>query len=229
MKIAIMQPYFFPYIGYWQLIHAVDLFVIYDDAHYINKGYINRNSILVNGQIRKITLELLGASQNKLINEITVGHNGVTLLQTIERVYKKAPLFHEVFSLIEMILLNKEKNLAQFLQFSLKKISSFLGINTQFMYSSEIVEAQTLKAQDKIIAICKKLGAIQYINAIGGQSLYGRDFFKRDNIELSFLKTEAPPYLQFNKEFVPHLSIIDVLMFNSRTKASEILSQYQLI
>ena len=83
MTVAIMQPYLFPYIGYWQLIHAVDTFVIFDDVNYIKKGYINRNNILVNGQKQTFTLELMSASQNKLINDIDIGNNIEKVMESI--------------------------------------------------------------------------------------------------------------------------------------------------
>lgn len=216
MKLAIMQPYFFPYIGYWQLISAVDTFVIYDDVNYVKKGYINRNQILVNNASHLITLELIGASQNKRINEIVVGGNLTKLLKTINLAYKRAPYFHETFPVLEDILMQKEDNLACFIGYSLLKVSEYLGIHTQFTYSSLIKKNNSLKAQDKIIEICKNLQATDYVNTIGGRSLYGRDVFKRNDLGLHFLKPAKIKYMQFKEEFVPNLSIIDILMFNNK-------------
>ena len=183
MTLAIMQPYLFPYIGYWQLINAVDVFVIFDDVNFIKKGYINRNLILVGGKSQQFTLELIGASQNKLINEIEVGNNSQKLLKTIEMSYKKAPYFDNVYPIIEDILNNKEKNLAKFIGYSLEQISSYLKLNTKFIYSSDIEKDNSLKAQDKILDICKKLNATSYMNAIGGQELYSKEIFKENGIE----------------------------------------------
>ncbi|WP_277640152.1 WbqC family protein [Wolinella succinogenes] len=229
MTIAIMQPYLFPYIGYWQLINAVDTFVIYDDVNYINKGYINRNSILINGKSQQITLELIGASQNKLINEIEVGNNSQKLLKTIEMSYKKAPFFEIVFPIISDILNQKEKNLAKFIGYSLEKISTYLEIDTKFIYSSDIKKDNTLKAQNKILDICKRLNASTYINAIGGQKLYCKAQFQEQNIELYFLKTDIMEYKQFKNDFIPYLSIVDVLMFNRIDEAKIMLSQFTKI
>ena len=215
MTIAIMQPYFFPYMGYWQLIHAVDVFVIYDDVNYINKGYINRNNILVRREKQLITLELIGASQNKKINEIKIGHNRVKLLKTIEMAYSKAPHFDEVFPTIKEILTHKENNLAMFLYFSLMKISQTLQLNTKFIFSSDIKKDNHLTAQDKIIDIVKNLNSTNYINLIGGQKLYDKDVFSQKNIKLNFIHAEPQKYRQFNDTFVPDLSIIDILMFNN--------------
>ena len=211
-----MQPYLFSYIGYWQLINAVDTFVIFDDVNFIKKGYINRNSILVGGKSQQITLELIGASQNKLINEIKVGNNSQKLLKTIEMSYKKAPYFDNVFSIIEDILNQEESNLAKFIGYSLQKISNYLEIDTKFIYSSSIEEDNSLKAQNKILDICKKLDATDYINAIGGKELYDKDKFEKQNIKLNFLEPEIQKYMQLESEFISYLSIIDIIMFNNK-------------
>lgn len=229
MTLAIMQPYFFPYIGYWQLINAVDVFVIFDDVNYIKKGYINRNNILINGVSQKIILELKGVSQNKLINEIEIGNNTQNLLKTIEVSYKKAPFFSVVFSILEDILKQEEKNLAKFIGYSLKKISDYLGIDTKFIYSSEVEKNTSFKGQDKILDICKVFETVNYINAIGGKKLYSKIEFKKQNICLSFLDTSLLEYKQFGREFIPYLSIIDIIMFNHKDNVSKMLMQYKLI
>ncbi|MDQ7062053.1 MAG: WbqC family protein [Sulfurimonas sp.] len=229
MTLAIMQPYLFPYIGYWQLISAVDTFVIYDDVNFIKKGYINRNSILSNGQAQLITLELIGASQNKLINEIKIGNNSKKLLTTIERSYSKAPYFKDIFPMIKDILIQNEKNLAKSIGYSLEKISNYLEMDTKFIYSSDIEKDNSLHAQDKILDICSKLEVTNYINAIGGKELYHKDKFQKSEINLNFLDTELMEYKQFKKEFVPYLSIIDIMMFNSIEEIKKMIKNYQLI
>ncbi|MFY9141759.1 WbqC family protein [Sulfuricurvum sp.] len=229
MTVAIMQPYFFPYIGYWQLINAVDTFVIFDDVNYINKGYINRNNILINGQKQLFTLELIGASQNKKIHEIQIGTNRNKLLKTIEITYKKAPYFQEIFPLISTILQYEEKNLAKFIGHSLEKISSYLNIDTRFIYSSEIDKQNLLTGEKKIINIVKLLEAKQYINSIGGQELYDKKTFLNNGLELAFLQTELRKYQQFNNTFIPYLSIIDIMMFNAIEDIRTMLNQYNLV
>ncbi|MDX4028242.1 WbqC family protein [Aliarcobacter skirrowii] len=229
MTLAIMQPYLFPYIGYWQLINSIDTFVIFDDVNFIKKGYINRNSILINGKVQQLTLELIGASQNKLINDIEVGNNSKKLLKTIEMSYKKAPYFETIFQILEDILNQEEKNLAKYIGYSLEIISNYLNINTKFIYSSDIKKDNNLKAQDKILDICKKLEATNYINAIGGQELYDKEKFNDYNINLNFLKTNIIQYKQFNSEFVAFLSIIDILMFNSKDEIKKMLNNYELV
>jgi hypothetical protein len=231
MKAAVMQPYFFPYIGYFQLINAVDIFVVYDDVNFIKKGWINRNSILVNEKPFLFTMELKEASQNKRINEILTADSNwrKNLVRTIGLSYKKAPYFDTAFPIVEEIILNEENNLAEFLTASIKKICSFIGIRTNIMVSSEIEKDNQLKGADKIRAICKTIGASDYINAIGGMELYDRNDFSEDGIRLQFLQTKPIKYAQFKNEFTPWLSIIDVMMFNSADEIKRCLDQYELI
>lgn len=227
-----MQPYFFPYIGYWQLINAVDKFVIYDDVNFINRGWINRNNVLINGGKKLINLRMHNASQNKLINEIEVLGDNIfnnKLLKSIESNYKKAPCFSEAYQTIERIINQNEKNLAKYLEFQIRQVCDYLSIDTEIVVSSSIKKDNELKGQDKIIEICKVLGAEEYINAIGGQKLYSNEDFAAHGIELKFLKTGEIEYVQFKNQFVPNLSIIDVMMFNEPNKINEMLDDYELL
>lgn len=229
MKIAIMQPYFFPYIGYWQLINMVDAFVIYDDVNYIKKGFINRNYLLQNQKAQLFTLELIAASQNKNINEIFIGSNTSKILKTIKHNYTKAPYFDIVYPLIENIFCSNEKNLSQFLGNSLQQISKYLEINTKFLYSSNINNDKSLQAQDRLIEISQLLGATDYVNTIGGAELYNKVDFRKAGIHLSFIHTANIEYKQYKNEFVQNLSIIDVMMFNSKEEIKQMLNQFELI
>ena len=229
MKIAIMQPYFLPYIGYWQLINAVDKFVIFDDVNYINKGFINRNKILVNDEPFRFTLELMGVSQNKLINEIQIGNNSNKILKTIENNYKNSPYFKNIFPLLEDIFHHPKKNLAKFIGYSLEKISNHLHIDTKLIYSSEIEKNNNLKNQEKIIDICKKLNAKEYINLIGGRELYKEEEFILKNIKLYFIDTAITKYYQFSSKFTPSLSIIDIMMFNKNIEIIKMINNFKLI
>ena len=225
-----MQPYFFPYIGYWQLIHAVDKYVIFDDVNYINRGWINRNRILYRGNVRYLNVYLKKASQNKKINEIEVnddGENAKNLLLLTEA-YRKAPHFDEAYPVIEKILMQKEKNLARYNGFLIRSVCEYLGIETPLVYSSEIDKDDGLKGQHKIMAICKALGATDYCNAIGGVSLYDRSYFLQNGIGLNFLKTEDIKYKQFGTEFYENLSIIDVMMFCDADCIRKMLERYEL-
>jgi len=229
MKLAIMQPYFLPYIGYWQLINAVDKYVIYDDVQFIKGGWINRNCILLNGQKQLINLLLSGASPNKLILEIKVQEKQDKLIRTIELNYKKAPMFESVFPLFLEIVMYPDKNLARYVGNSIVEISKYLSIKTEFLYSSTLNKNNELKSQERVLNICKLLNADKYINAIGGTELYMKEEFSSNNIELSFLQTKIEPYIQFKNEFVPYLSILDIMMFNSKEDIKLLLDKYVLL
>lgn len=232
MKLGINQPYFFPYIGYLQLINAVDTFVVYDDVNYIKQGWITRNYILVNGKKHLIILQLKGASSFKQINQIKVGNNRHKLIKTMFHSYTKAPYFNEVFPVIENSLKFGDDNLAGFITNSLQEIADYLDIKTKIIMSSNIKEIKKnshLKGLDKGLNICNVLNADVYINAIGGKELYSKEEFKKYFIALYFIKTKNITYRQFNNEFTPNLSIIDVLMFNSKDTVKKLLNEYELI
>ena len=232
MKVSIMQPYFFPYIGYFQLIANSDVFVIYDDVNFIKKGWINRNSILVNNTSYLFSMPLQNVSQNKLINEIFISDLDkwkMDLLKTISSSYKKAPFYQDVYPLIEKIISFDELNLAIYIQNSIQNLCAYLNINTKLIMSSEIVKNNGLKGENKIIDICLQLGATQYVNAIGGFELYTKENFRVKNIDLKFIKSEDIVYQQFKNEFKPWLSIIDVIMFNSVEDTRMLLNKFELI
>ena len=227
-----MQPYIFPYIGYFQLINAVDKFVILDDVNFINKGWINRNNILVNGKANLFTIPLKEASQNKLINEIDISSEAkwkTKLLKSIELSYKKAPNFLDIFFLVEDIIKSENYKISDLIVNSLKQIIKYLDIKTEIVSTSSIYANNGLKAQDRIIDICIKENASEYINPIGGIELYNIEEFKKNQIELNFLKSNSITYHQYKFDFVPWLSIIDVMMFNSLDQTKQILNQYELI
>lgn len=229
MIVGIMQPYLFPYIGYFQLINAVDSFVIYDDVNFIKQGWINRNRILLNDRDFMINIILKGASSFKKINEIEIAGNNQKLIKTIEQSYRKAPCFLEVFPLISNILLNEETNLARYLSNSISAITEYLGIQASILISSEIKKDTSLKGDEKVISICKELLATNYINAIGGQELYSKEIFSENGLILNFIKTKPIVYKQFKDPFIPWLSIIDVMMFNFPEAITEMLNEYELV
>ena len=231
MTVGIMQPYFFPYIGYWQLIAAVDRYVVYDDVAYIKGGWINRNNILINGAASLITLPLEKVSSYKNINEINITTDKVQIkkcLKSLMLAYSKAPYFSDVMPIIESVFASTD-NIAKFNYNAIEKIKEYLGLQTEIILSSNLEKNNELKAQDKVIHINKLLKSDMYINAIGGMDLYSRDDFRKHDIGLKFLKTGDIMYKQFKDGFVPNLSIIDVLMFNGKLRVLELLQQYVLI
>lgn len=232
MKIGIMQPYFFPYIGYWQLMNAVDKYVIYDDVNFIKNGWINRNNILVNKSVHMFTLPLEGASPFEKINQIKITSNEKNkskMLKTLEMSYKKAPFYNDVFPIAEKTIMEDSCLISVALKNSFEMINKYLDIKTELILSSEMEKDNSLNAQEKVIHICKLLGANTYYNAIGGQELYDKEEFKKNRIELKFLKTKPVEYKQFTNEFIPNLSIIDIMMFNSPEKIREMLNEYELV
>lgn len=233
MKIAIMQPYFFPYLGYFQLINAVDKFVFYDDVNYIKSGWINRNQILINNQSHLFSIPLKKASQNKLIKEIETAIDDKWLSSfytTLKTSYKKAPYFSSVFPLIQSVFETQYYNIADLTINSITSISNYLELETVFERSSQ--QYATTKGMEKatrLITICQLNNSSTYINPSGGKELYQKETFKKQGIELFFIENQLAPYPQFDKDFVAGLSIIDVLMFNNKEDIKKMLNQYQLV
>lgn len=231
MKIGIMQPYFFPYLAYWQLINIVDLYVVYDDVTYIKGGWINRNNILLEGNRHLIMLPLEKASSFKKINEIYITKDAIAIkkiIKMLESAYGKAPYFDIIMPMIRRLIVNNA-TISGLNYCALIEINKYLGINTKILLSSEIDKNNDLKGQDKVIHINKLLGGDTYINAIGGLTLYNRDLFKENSLDIHFLQMEDTPYLQYKNEFISKLSIIDILMFNSKYEAMELLKKYTII
>lgn len=220
-SLAIMQPYFFPYIGYWQLIHAVDKFVIYDDVNYITRGWVNRNRILINGEPAYITVPLIQASQNKLILETMMQSPDAwqnKLVRSVANTYGKATYFNEVFPVVEALIRFETSSLADYLAHQLQTLSRFMGITTEFVVSSRCYGNSELDRQERILDICKREGVTQYINAPGGKALYDTKTFADVGIDLRFIHMQSIAYPQRSvtslgaSNFVPYLSIIDALM-----------------
>lgn len=228
-KVAIMQPYFFPYLGYFQMMSCVDEFIIYDDVNYIKQGWINRNNILVGDKKQLFTISVSNASVNKHIKDIEIADSFERIKKTLVMAYHKAPYFQQTFNLLEGIFSYGDNNLARFVGNSLITTAKYLDMQTQFRYSSVIQKDHGLPAQEKVILLCKDAQANMYINAIGGMELYNKEDFRNNGIELKFIKSNLQPYKQFKGEFVPGLSMIDILMFNSPGQIREMLSDYELI
>lgn len=229
MTLGIMQPYFMPYIGYWQLMAAVDTYVVYDDVNYIKGGWVSRNNILLNGQKHMFTITLNGASPNKLFNEITIKDDFKKFARLIDSAYRKAPYYAEVSTLLEKIYNYEDKSLGAFMMNSFRVVLDYLEIDTKLVLSSTIEKDNSLRGKEKVKHICHLLGADTYYNAIGGQELYDKDDFKVDGIDLHFVQTNEAPYVQLTNEFVPGLSIIDILMFNSVETIQNLLNDYSLV
>lgn len=228
-KVAVMQPYFFPYLGYFQLINCSDKFVVYDDVNFIKSGWINRNRILINGVPRYFTVSLKKASPNKLINEIEVSLDTNKLLKTLKLSYKKAPYFDSIYPIVKKVLTSGLSTIDELATLSLMTVSNYLEIDTEFIISSKkFPQSKDCDRADRLIEITKSCGCRSYVNSEGGKKLYSKDYFLSKGISLSFLNSKLKPYQQFGDEFHKGLSIIDVLMFNSCQDVKTMLENYKL-
>lgn len=227
-----MQPYFFPYIGYFQLINAVDEFVIYDNIEFTKKGWINRNRILINGTDLVISLPLKKDSDYLHVKDRfladTWGAERTKMLNRIAALYRKAPYFKDTYLVLEKCIMYNERNLFKFIFNTIQTLIQYMNIDTKLIVSSFIPIDHQLKGEEKVMAICIERKANIYINPIGGLELYDRKHFETNNLELQFQKTNKIIYSQYNHEFIPSLSIIDVLMFNSLADIKIMLGQYEL-
>lgn len=231
MKLGIMQPYFFPYIGYFQLIKSVDRFIFYDDVSYIKQGWINRNRFLINGSDKYFSVPLKNISSFRNINETEADNEKKwrgDFIKLVKFNYSKAPFFKSVLLLIETLCSGSFKYISEIAETSVELVTGYLQIKTEMCRSAGRYGEIHSSGPGRIIDICLKENADEYINPIGGQSLYSKSEFKNRGIELKFLKSRELVYGQFRNEFVPWLSIIDVLMFNSPDSVMNFLEQYEL-
>jgi WbqC-like protein len=231
MTLGIMQPYFLPYIGYWQLLAAVDRFVVYDNVKYTKKGWINRNRFLRGETTAIFTVPLkqgsdfLNIADRALADDFKPGK----LLNAFQAAYRPAPFFSEAFPLIEMIVTAPSRNLFEYLYNSIQTVANYLGIQTTLIVSSTVEIDHRLRADRKVLALCDALGATRYINSIGGRQLYSVAEFAEHGVELKFIRPRAVPYRQFSERFVPSLSIVDAIMFNSKQSMRAMLGEYDLV
>ncbi len=222
-----------PYIGYFQLIKAVDEFILYDNIEYTKKGWINRNRILMNNKAEYVTLPLKNDSDFLNVNQRYLSENSQKdidkLLNKLNAAYRKAPYYSNTIGLLDSIFYYPEKNLFKFIENSLKQILIFLEIKTPIIISSSLPVDHTLKGKFKVIEICKNRRATSYVNPIGGIDLYDVNDFRENGIRLNFLSSRIKTYEQFNNEFIPWLSIIDIMMFNSPKEVNLMINNFELL
>ncbi len=217
MKLAIMQPYFFPYIGYYKLIRAVDKFVFYDDVNFIKSGWINRNRLFLAGAVRYFTVPLTDASSFEKINKTRVkpiDEWSKTMLTSVAQYYAKAPFYKPVRDILENVLKNDKDNIADLARHSVTATANYLGLSTEFVPSSTIYRNQDKKSVERVLDICRLEKAQEYWNLPGGRNLYSTEHFSQNGIALKFVDGSISPYQQSSAEFHPGLSILDVLMYN---------------
>lgn len=229
MKIAIMQPYFLPYIGYWQLINAVETFVIYDNIQYSKKGWINRNRI---GDDEFITLSLKKDSgylniDRRLLSDTWKKDRG-KIMNRLESFYGKAINFDVGMRVADDAIVKERMDLFTAIEHSLRVICEYLDIQTPFVTTSTLDMDHSLKRNDRVKGICKALNAKDYINAIGGQGLYSKQDFVNDGIKLRFLKARNITYPR-KGAFLPFMSILDIIMFTTQNQTKQMLKEYDLL
>ncbi|MBO0198048.1 MULTISPECIES: WbqC family protein [Vibrio] len=218
MKLALMQPYLFPYIGYYQLAYHSDFFLFYDDVTYIKGGYINRNNILTKNGKHLFTLPIHKASSFTLIKDLEYTDKTGKLLSTIRQNYSKAPFFDEVFPIIEKVICYKDRSVSKISALSIIEVFKYLGLDFKFDFTSNIDYERDKSAKEKIYNLCHIYNCNNYVNTLGGVSLYDKEEFKNEGISLNFIEFCADEYYQFNNKdsFISHLSIIDVMMNESK-------------
>ncbi len=227
-----MQPYLFPYIGYFQLMHAVDRFVVADDVTFIKQGWINRNRLLINGESTYFTVPLKRHPAAALIKDVEIDDRATRwrtrILKTIENFYRRTPSFETVYPMVERVIAGRFTTIADMARASLREVRAYLAIPATIVESSSAYGNAHLKAQDRVIDTCRAEQATDYVNAPGGRALYSPDAFLAHGIRLHFVHSEPAEYPQFGGPFVQGLSIIDVLMFNAPARARDLLTRYQL-
>ncbi|MBI5965708.1 MAG: WbqC family protein [Chloroflexi bacterium] len=255
MKLAIMQPYFFPYLGYYQAIHAVDKYILYDNLTYIKEGWMNRNRYLVvNGDPAYFIVEVKKKSSFSKIRDIQLADNPwwrKKILKSIFYSYKPSPFFDEIYPLVERVLNAEVSFLTELNSKSIIEVCNYLDIKTEIntdtsrylqleeKLSNDGLEISarfpSIKLDDpekkviRVIEICRKEGAEIFINAIGGRDLYNKEEFESSGIKLLFIQTNPYSYKQPSKIFYPHLSIIDVLMNCGKDTTKKLLNEYTLL
>lgn len=232
MKVAIMQPYFFPYIGYFQLIAASDMFVLHDDVQYIKGGWVNRNRILLNGEDRMITLPAQKGAYDLPINArsyVPDSQPYKDIVNLIKQAYSKAPFFQQVFPLLDELLMFEDRNVARFNENLIRRIADYLGIKSKIIVSSDMKKDNSLAGEPRVLEICKRLGATDYTNPLGGTELYHQKAFQKQGISLRFLEAQNVPYQQRGDAWLPFLSIIDVMMELEPMAIQYHLTQFNLI
>lgn len=234
MKLAIMQPYIFPYIGYFHLLEATDRIVFYDDVTFIKGGWINRNRILLGKNDSLFTVPLSKASSHRLINETQIHPTlypiwKTKFLKTLKQSYTRAPFYEGTFTLVEGVLNTKHENISDLAIHSITAVCNYLDRDIVWERSSvRSPTTRDLDKADRIIEIAKHLDISDYVNLAGGQDLYDKQYFAQRSINLHFIQSHEIRYVQFKNEFVPSLSIIDALMFNDKQKVKDLLTEFSL-
>ena len=230
MILAANQPYYLPYIGYWQLIRTADIFLIGDDYQYKTRSWISRNRILLQGKPAWFGIEIGKASSSRLCTELHMAPvNWKKKQDILYNAYHKAPYYREGIRLMEEIRDCDKTILSEFLLHSIRTVCRYLQISTPIARTSDLEGNRAYRREERIYDMCHRLGADTYINPIGGMEIYDFAGFREQGIALKFLRADEIVYKQFDDQFVPNLSILDLVMFNSREEVITMLDRYKLI
>lgn len=235
MKLAIMQPYFFPYIGYFHLLSSADRFVFLDDVNYIMRGWINRNRIVINNDLNFITVPLSKASQNSLINEVMISPDDflkwkVKTISSFRIAYSKSPYFKAGLELFENVVSEEKLTIADLAIKSITNVCDYLSIKKDFLRSSiSYAENKKLKGKDRILDICTREKTSTYINAPGGKELYSPVDFKERGIDIKFVSSRMSPYQQRSEVFISGASVLDIIMNCHRDEILKMFNEYELL
>jgi len=230
-----MQPYFMPYIGYFSLIKHVDQFILFDTPQFIRHGWIERNKVLKpNNEPLYIKVPLQKHTRDTQINKVVINNSEnwkEKILAQLIPYKKKAPYYNVVIKLLQDIFEDETESIVELNYISLRKICDYLNIKTEIKIWSEMnIGIEQVNAPDEwALNICKALDIKEYYNAIGGNTFFDKCKYEKAGISINFIETESIAYKQFSNMFVPFLSIIDILMFNSMEEVKEMLDKYDLI
>jgi hypothetical protein len=232
MTLAVMQPYLFPYAGYFQLVNCADIFIFYDDVSFIKGGWINRNQILNAAKPLMFTCPLSNASSNVDIKDVCTTDLDRFLRKfekQLSQCYRKAPYFDEISSLVMRVFENGAKTISELSIASITECSNYIGLECRFQVSSsDFADTKGLDRASRLIEIAKRCGSDRYVNMPGGRDLYHVESFAEHGVELRFIDSNPIEYQQFKNPFLPYLSIIDVLMFNSPEQVRHMARDYRL-
>lgn len=236
MKIGIMQPYFFPYIGYFSLIKNTDKFILFDPVQFIRHGWIERNRVLkpqLGWQYIAVPLvkhELSTAIKDVRINNSEDWKN--RLLAQLQHYKKKSPFYKQTIEVVQKGLDIETDSIVQLNYLTLKAVCDYLEIPFDCEIFSEMnLEIEQVNAPDEwALNICKALGYKEYWNPPGGMEFFDPKKYEEAGIDLKFQKVNVQPYPQRRgpENIETGLSIIDVMMFNSPEVIKDMLDDYEL-
>jgi hypothetical protein len=232
--LAVMQPYLFPYAGYFSLMHSSTDFVFYDDVDFIKQGWVNRNRVLVNGQPQLFSVPLVNGSSNVSIKDVLISENArfyTKLIKTLEQSYSKALFYARGMEYVMSVLSPEERNLSTMAIKSVNLASEIIGITPRKFHSSAyFADTKGVDRSERLLRICESLQCKTLVNPIGGCHLYSKDVFSKRGVELKFIKTKIVDYSQLKTTaFVPNLSIIDLLMHLPSDEILEVVQSYELL